>query len=1048
MSKEIIISVSGEQSRIAIVEDGELVELYVESPENVRTIGDIYLAKVRRILPGIKAAFVDIGQKQDAFLHFSDLSDNLPGLIELADGKVPERKAPPAAQEETAEADEKPARSRRAKADDEAPTEERKRSSRSSRRGRAAETDEAAPAILPPDAEQVETAGSTTDAPTPDTDESEETPKRSRRRRRRRGRGRGRAETASTETGSADAASEDSTDEDAQPEVTQQADAPAKSRSRRGRAKAAEAAPSDDATQPESSSTDEADEKPKRSRRGRAKSEPRAQSEPSPRAAAPSAAPSILPPDSVEEDEPVAEAPANAAAETPEDQPAKPKRARRASRKKENPEAEAEAVAETPKQTEAPDAEPAKPKSRRSRSRKPKAAETDTPADAAPETTSKPTTSDSTASEQATSEQEAETPAETAEPVKKKRPARRKKKADEPVAEPTAEAKPADAKASKATPDEPKAADAKPTRSKAAKTEPAKPEQTPSEPAEPAAKKALPSTASPFVIDLTSKPARKLKREEEEEEEEKRGGRSRRRRGGSKQSSRSGSRSRGRRSGKNDDANDQDTVSTDTNDDAPNSTDSNGNSNGNGRRTARTDDDTLDRDTPKKPSDGRHPSEHLKQDQRLIVKIVKEPISSKGTRVSTDISLAGRFLVLVPAADYVAVSKKIDSAKERRRLKALGRSLLPEGFGLIIRTVAEGRDAKALDADLKLLLDKWGRAEATLKKRPNPPVQLYEDVNMVSSIVRDLFSDDYDRILIDDKAAYEGVRSYVQAVAPQMADAVKFYDGKEPVFRHAKIERDVRAAFERKVTLPGGGYLFIETTEAMHVVDVNSGRAGRGLSQEQNALKVNVESAKEIAKQLRLRDLGGIICVDFIDMRSEAYRRKVYDALKQEFRKDRAVTKLLPMSDFGVVEITRQRLRPSITTTLEVDDIGPMPEEDEPVADAPEAQAEAPARSREADDRPVRSAEEIIEHLERWIRLYRDEVQDQHRLRPIVIRVHPFFASTITRGIPSRLTRWKFATRLKLKLEEDDRADPLSFSIRDEKSGKNLTRKYDPDRRS
>jgi ribonuclease G len=281
-----------------------------------------------------------------------------------------------------------------------------------------------------------------------------------------------------------------------------------------------------------------------------------------------------------------------------------------------------------------------------------------------------------------------------------------------------------------------------------------------------------------------------------------------------------------------------------------------------------------------------------------------------------------------------------------------------------------------------------------------------------------------------------------------MASNVTLHQSKEHVFRTSKIERDVRAAFESRVALPGGGYLFIEHTEAMHVVDVNSGRAGKGLSQEQNSLRVNLESAKEIAKQLRLRDLGGIICVDFIDMRSHSARQKVYDELKKEFRKDRAVTKLLPMSDFGVVEITRQRLRPSITTTTNIDDLPPLEEIPEPVPTQP-APSEQEDTSEEAEStKPQPTSDEVVAHLDRWLTTYREEVQDQHRKRPILVRVHPFLAAYLNRGIPSLLTRWRLRTRLKLKLDVAENADPLTFSVRDEKSGKNLTRKYDPDRRN
>ncbi|NNF56756.1 MAG: Rne/Rng family ribonuclease, partial [Rhodothermaceae bacterium] len=382
------------------------------------------------------------------------------------------------------------------------------------------------------------------------------------------------------------------------------------------------------------------------------------------------------------------------------------------------------------------------------------------------------------------------------------------------------------------------------------------------------------------------------------------------------------------------------------------------------------------------------PEELLRRDGRILVKITKEPISAKGSRVSTDISLAGRFLVLVPAADYVAVSKKIESAKERRRLRTLASSLKPEGFGVIVRTVADGRDAKTLDTDMRLLLDKWHKIESQTGPKAPAPALLYEDVNMVSSIIRDLFTEDYDRILIDDPRLHKNVKAYIQAVAPHMADKVVLHRSNTPVFRAAGLEKAVEEVFSSRVALPSGGYLFIEHTEAMHVVDVNSGRAGRGKSQSENLLAVNLEAAREIAKHLRLRDLGGIIVVDFIDMRSESHRRKVYQELKKEFAKDRAVTKLLPMSDFGLVEITRQRLRPSITTkaTEEVDGSDPS------AAMAAAGAAEIPQPDRDFGpvelDQPT-TPEDVVNRLAGWLRHYRDTVPAKYKDRPIVVHVHP-----------------------------------------------------------
>lgn len=439
------------------------------------------------------------------------------------------------------------------------------------------------------------------------------------------------------------------------------------------------------------------------------------------------------------------------------------------------------------------------------------------------------------------------------------------------------------------------------------------------------------------------------------------------------------------------------------------------------------------------------PQELLKRDAPILVKIVKEPIQSKGSRVSTDISLAGRFLVLVPLANYVAVSKKIVSYKERRRLRALARSLVPEGFGVIVRTVAEGKNAKALDTDLRLLVEKWRKVEARLKEKPKPPASLHEDVNMVSSVMRDLFSDDYDRILIDDPKTYRNIKGYIQAVAPDMAQVVQMHKGNDPVFQRAKIDRDVAEAFQSRVNMPSGGYLFIEQTEAMHVIDVNSGRAGRGLRQEENSLKVNLEAARILCKQVRLRDLGGIIVVDFIDLRDDRNRKKVYDQLRKEFRKDRAVTKVLPMSDFGLVQITRQRLRPSVTTTFDA----PEPTEDKnkddrkddpkPVAAPPQEKASDPKGNHDAQAEPKITPEEMVAKIEKWIDRYKS--QDEAK-RSVVLEVHPFTAAFLSRKLPNQTTRWLMKYRLRIRLQPSEKMHPLRFRFMDAETGKNITRSF------
>ncbi|MDZ7692744.1 MAG: Rne/Rng family ribonuclease [Balneolaceae bacterium] len=305
----------------------------------------------------------------------------------------------------------------------------------------------------------------------------------------------------------------------------------------------------------------------------------------------------------------------------------------------------------------------------------------------------------------------------------------------------------------------------------------------------------------------------------------------------------------------------------------------------------------------------------LNPGQRLLVQIVKEPIGSKGPRVSTDITIAGRFLVLIPMGEYIAVSRKINNYKERRRLKGIVGSMLPDGFGVIVRTVATGQDKKAIEDDMRDVLKKWEKILGKLEDA-QPPALLYNDLSMTESLIRDLFAKQYDRVLIDEQAMHKKLKSYVSQIAPQMLPNVELYKGREHIFDFMKIAKDVDSIFSPRVRMPSGGYLIFEQTEAMYVVDVNSGPYAAKEKQEDNSLKTNLEAAREVAKQLRLRDIGGIIVVDFIDLKSDKNRKKIYDELKKEFKKDQAKTNVIGMSDFGLVQITRQRIRPSVVNSV------------------------------------------------------------------------------------------------------------------------------------
>ena len=303
----------------------------------------------------------------------------------------------------------------------------------------------------------------------------------------------------------------------------------------------------------------------------------------------------------------------------------------------------------------------------------------------------------------------------------------------------------------------------------------------------------------------------------------------------------------------------------------------------------------------------------LSKGHLIPVQIVKEPISTKGPRLSTELSIPGRYLVLVPFSNVVSVSKRITSSEERKRLLRLIQSIKPENFGVIIRTVAEGKETADLDKDLRNLVTNWQDGMERLVTA-NPRDKILGELSKTSSLLRDVVNESFDNIHIDDKKIYEEVKNYLHANAPEKEKIVKLYTGKAKIFEHYGIEKQIKSAFGQTVSLRGGGYLIIEHTEALHVIDVNSGnKSNREENQETTALSVNIEAAKEIARQLRLRDMGGIIVVDFIDMRNADNKRIIYQTIKDEMQEhDRAKHTILPLSKFGLMQITRERVRPQV----------------------------------------------------------------------------------------------------------------------------------------
>jgi ribonuclease G len=306
-------------------------------------------------------------------------------------------------------------------------------------------------------------------------------------------------------------------------------------------------------------------------------------------------------------------------------------------------------------------------------------------------------------------------------------------------------------------------------------------------------------------------------------------------------------------------------------------------------------------------------SDVLKGNQQLLVQIVKEPIGTKGHRLSCELSLPGRYIVLVPFGDGVNVSKKITDNQERKRLQRLVASIRPENFGIIVRTVAEGQDVAELDKDLNDLLDKW---TAGIEKLQNakPREKIIGEMSRATSMLRDMLNESFDSIMVDDKDMYDDIRGFIHGIAPEKEKIVKLHSGKSKIFEQYGIEKQLKMLFGQTVSLPNGGYIIIEHTEALHVIDVNSGNKSSavGDDQETTAFNVNMEAAAEVARQLRLRDMGGIIVIDFIDMKNPQHKQQIYDHIRKEMKSDRSKFTVLPLTKFGLMQITRQRVRPEM----------------------------------------------------------------------------------------------------------------------------------------
>lgn len=394
-------------------------------------------------------------------------------------------------------------------------------------------------------------------------------------------------------------------------------------------------------------------------------------------------------------------------------------------------------------------------------------------------------------------------------------------------------------------------------------------------------------------------------------------------------------------------------------------------------------------------------TEVLSGKPNILVQILKEPIAAKGPRLSCEISLPGRFVVLTPFNDIVAVSKKIHTSDERRRLQKIIESIKPKNFGVIVRTAAEGKNTAELHDDLNHLIAKWQQIQNNLRGAA-VPARVLSEQDKTTSILRDLLSADFNRIVVNDKNIYSDIRQYLQRIAPDKADIASFYQNGAPIFDTYGVTRQVKASFGKTVSLPSGAYLIVEHTEALHVIDVNSGYKSSSNNQEENSLQTNLEAAEEIARQLRLRDLGGIIVVDFIDMKLPDNKRKLAEAMDGFMKTDRARHSILPISKFGLMQITRQRMKPELD--MKTDETCPTCGGSGKISST------------------LVLEDEIRKNLDYLI---------THGHKSLTIMVHPIMAAFLKQGMPSRRLQWSWKHKQWVKIQPSNTLHLIDFKFLD-----------------
>lgn len=392
-------------------------------------------------------------------------------------------------------------------------------------------------------------------------------------------------------------------------------------------------------------------------------------------------------------------------------------------------------------------------------------------------------------------------------------------------------------------------------------------------------------------------------------------------------------------------------------------------------------------------------ADRIKPGQELLVQIVKEPISSKGPRLTTEITFTGRYMILIPFGDKVSVSQKIKSTEEKIRLRQLISSIKPQNFSVIIRTSAEGKRVAELINELNTLKQCW---ENTIKKAQTAsvPSMIFEEESRIVGVLRDIFSPDFEDIHVNNQDVKEQIEKYVSLIAPEKKEIVKLYSSDQPIFDHFNITRQIKSAFGKTVSFRNGAYIIIEHTEALHVVDVNSGNRAKSTNdQESNALEVNLRAADEIARQLRLRDMGGIIVIDFIDMNKVENRQKLYDHMKELMANDRARHNILPLSKFGLMQITRQRVRPAMDiVTTEV----------------------CPSCYGKGEIQPsLLFTDTIYEKIEYMVQTL--------KMSNFIMYVHPYVHAYLTKGLISQAMKWRFALGGNFKILPDQSLAYLEY---------------------